>query len=423
MSIAPVSSLLSGLEHEAQASSKALHLTANENVLSKTATALITSSLYGRYHLGNANKRAFSGSATTFFGLMLKALPAVHELEKRAHAAAQRLFSAEYVDFRPLSGVHAIIATLAAITKPGDLVYCLDAGQGGHFATASILAGMGRRCAYLPWDDDRSALDLERTAAALRAKPANCIYLDHSNSLFPIDIAALRAVAGNDVVIVYDGSHPLGLIAGGAFSNPLHDGCDILQGSTHKTFPGPQKGLIMTSSERLAKKISDGLDTFVSNQHSGDVLALYLTMLEMEQSAKDYAEATVRNAVALAQFARANGFSVFSCEGSATRSHQVLIDGFSGDDHLWAASKLAECGVSVNAKRTLSRNVIRIGVQEVTRRGFLQSEMRTVSDLLHRAIVEKEPSDRIRSEVHALMARFPSVNYSFDNELLQHAAA
>ena len=41
----------------------------------------------------------------------------------------------------------------------------------------------------------------------------------------------------------------LGLIAGGQFQQPLKEGADVMMGSTHKTFPGPQGGIILSHKE------------------------------------------------------------------------------------------------------------------------------------------------------------------------------
>jgi glycine hydroxymethyltransferase len=411
------SDLLRKVEVEQEGSSRTLHLTANENILSTTAMKLVSGPLYSRYHLGNANKRAYTRSGANFLGLLTKSLPAVYALEAAALRAAKRLFGADFCDFRPLSGVHAIISTIASLTDQGDSIYCLSPDEGGHFATTSIVERLGRNCHYLPWNNTRSDFDFDKVEQSFSQYPPRCIYLDHSNSLFSLNLRRLREVAGRDPIIVYDGSHPMGLIAGQMFDNPLDHGCDVLQGSTHKTFPGPQKGMILTRSPELGKRISDTLDTFVSNQHSGDTLALYVTLLEMEKWGDRYAQQTVRNAKVLARSLVEFGFEVFQRDGNATNSHQVLIQGFPDEQHLIAANRLLDCGISVNAKVTLRRKVIRVGIQEVTRRGMTECEMETIANIFSRALLKEEPTTTLIKEVSALVDRHKGVKFSFDDQL------
>jgi glycine/serine hydroxymethyltransferase len=392
-----------------------LHLTANENTLSKTAARFQSGPLYGRYHLGRANKREIAKHGTTFAGLYHKSLPALHEMEEQAYSASARIFGAAYSDFRPLSGVHAIIATLCAVTSVGDLVYCFRPDQAGHFATTRIIEQLGRRCRYLPWDNATSDLDFVELQAAFAREPPACIYLDHSNSLFPLNLSFVRAIAGGGVNIIYDGSHPLGLIAGGVFPNPLANGVDILQGNTHKSFPGPQKGVILTNSSRLAERIDRTLNTFVSSQHSGDTLALYTTVLEMETFGAEYARQVVENARTLSTALVNQGIRVFQRHGVATCSHQFLITGFAPGEHLEAAERLLSCGISVNAKHALEEPVIRIGVQETTRMGMKKAEMETISTLFVRALQAGETPAAIRRDVFELVGCRKGVCYSFDS--------
>ena len=67
--------------------------------------------------------------------------------------------------------------------------------------------------------------------------------------LFPHPVEKLfetcRGIGAN---IVFDGAHVLGLIAGGEFQDPLREGADVLIGSTHKSFFGPQGGLIVSNN-------------------------------------------------------------------------------------------------------------------------------------------------------------------------------
>ncbi|MGJ5134333.1 hypothetical protein [Bradyrhizobium sp. SSBR45G] len=407
--------LVQRLVEEEHGSSSILHLTANENVLSRLASRFVAGALYGRYHLGHANKREIERFATTFSGLILRSLSSVHEMEQEALRASRVLFGAAYADFRPLSGVHAIIATLSALTSPGDTIYCLRPTEAGHFATANIIGRLGRHCSYLPWNNECSDLDLNQATELFKKVPPNAIYLDHSGSLFPLNIRGLRRLVGKETLIIYDGSHPMGLIAGRMFKNPLEDGADVLQGSTHKTFPGPQKAIVTMNSYELWQRFSRTMDSFVSSQHSGDTMALYLSMLEMEVFASEYAAQVLKNSSALARALQERGFRVFSRDGELPVSHQVLLMGFDSGEHLLGAQKLLDCGISVNSKTALGKSIIRIGVQESTRRGMKEPEMRRIADLFWDALAGIDSAHNIQRKVDDLLLRHQDIRYSFDN--------
>jgi len=403
-------------------STKTLHLTANENVLSRTARIHLEGSLYGRYHLGHPDKRAIKGYGSSFLGLQLKSLPATHEMEKEACRVTAKLFGATYSDFRPLSGVHAIIVSLVALTSIEDNVYCLKPTDAGHFATADILRRLGRNPRYLPWDNEAADLDLDRVQELFMNVPPRCIYLDHSTSLFPLrNLRNLRDIVPTEVPIIYDASHPLGLIAGGAFANPLLLGADVLQGSTHKSFPGPQKGLILTNSQRAAERLETTMNSFVSSQHSGDTLALYTTMLEMEEYGKTYAAQIILNSQALGSSLASLGFQVFAPDKGATCSHQLVLVGFGVDENVLSAQKLLSCGISVNSKTSLGKPVIRLGVQEQTRRGMKGPEMEQIAVFFRRALKDAEEPGRLRAEVSAFVAHYQDVHYSFDIDSVEAA--
>lgn len=417
MDVTRLANLVERLAAEECGSANALHLTANENVLSRLASRFVAGALYGRYHLGHANKREIARYATTFSDLLLRSLSSVHELEQQALQASRRLFGAAYSDFRPLSGVHAIISTLSALTSPGEIVYCLRSTEAGHFATSQIITRLGRQCRYLPWNNEASDLDLDRTKEAFAQVPPHAIYLDHSGSLFSLDVKGLRALVSEDVVIIYDGSHPLGLIAGRMFENPLEKGADVLQGSTHKTFPGPQKAVVLTNSTQLWQRFGQTMDSFVSSQHSGDTIALYISMLEMEVFAQQYAAQVLKNSAALARSLSKRGFKVFTRNGEFPTSHQVLLLGFEGRENLLSAQKLLDCGISVNSKTALGKSIIRIGVQESTRKGMKEAQMDRIAGLIARALIEGEESHHIRGEIDDLLRHHQGIEFSFDNML------
>jgi glycine hydroxymethyltransferase len=409
--------LIEGVRQDEMSIESMLSLTANENLPSRLCRSLFTSSLADHYHLGAAFERLPSNYLVKG-GLMLKGLPQVCALEHAAEQAAREMFDAEVSDFRPLSGVHATLCTLSLATRPGDIVYSISPAHGGHFATRVLLEHIGRRSRYLPWDNASLTWDRASLAKAFRKSPPAAVLLDLGVVLKPLPVRALRELTGPRVCIIYDASHTLGLIAGKVFPNPLTEGCDVLQGNTHKTFPGPQKGMLHFRQQRfgnaLCSKLSEG---FVSSQHTHHAVALYVAMLEMQTFGRDYARQMVANAQALARALEVRGFELFRVDNVPTLSNTVLITATRGPDVYLACELLLRCGISTNARPFHGRGVLRIGTQQITRLGMREPEMEWIAEMFHRSLVRREPEEPLRHEVKAFVSRYRNVHYSFDQAI------
>ena len=61
--------------------------------------------------------------------------------------------------------------------------------------------------------------------------------------------ACLKSIPNYSPLVMYDGAHVLGIL-GPLFQDPLAEGAEIVTGSTHKTFWGPQRGIIACKTAR-----------------------------------------------------------------------------------------------------------------------------------------------------------------------------
>ena len=409
-------SLLRDIHRDCKSVDTGLSLTANENVMSRLSSSMLSTALESRYHLGDD-----CGSTTLASkgGLLYRRLTGVMALESAAREAALKMLSASHIDFRPLSGVHAMNTTLLSVTEPGDAIYSFSPAAGGHFATANILKRAARYSRYLPWDPANFDIDFSRLAEDIKenGRP-KLVFLDHGATLFPLNIRKLRALVGAHALIAYDVSHTLGLIFGGEFQSPLRDGCDILQGNTHKSFPGPQKAMIAFRDQEIGAKVSKAMDDgLVSSQHTHHSAALYLAILEMEQYGRAYAQQMIKNAKALANELGAQGFSLISRKGESTNSHVVLINACGELPVRSACEQLMRAGISTNSRPFQGQDILRFGVQELTRRGMKEAEMTKIACLMARLLLKDEDAPSIKKEVFELRQRFNKVHFSFDDDL------
>ncbi|MET7620505.1 condensation domain-containing protein [Streptomyces sp. NPDC005408] len=403
------------LAEEEERQQALLHLTANENVMSAAVQAHLSSGLAGRYHLGTSRDYQRK-DVVDKGGLVFRGLPHLYEVEAAAAEVFRRRLGGAVTDFRPLSGVHAMMCTILSVTEPGDVVLSINPDNGGHFATANLVHALGRRSVLMDFDHATLGPDLDELRRLRRRRGGIALaYLDDAVPLYPMPVGEIRAILGPDTLIAYDASHVLGLLMGGVWGAPVVDGWDIIQGNTHKTFPGPQKGILHFADPRLAaeamERITAGL---VSSQHTHHAAALYLSAIELDPHLPAYAAQTVANAQALSQHLRATGLRLLTGGARPTQTHQLFVFPPAPFSGLAAVRQLLECGISVNSRITYGNDVIRVGVQEVTRRGMTEPQMATIADIIAGALVERRRPELVRERVRTLAEEFATVRYTSD---------
>ncbi len=270
---------------------------------------------------------------------------------------------------------------------------------------------------WLPFDVEEWNLDLEATRRKIRTTKPDVIVLGSSVYLFPHPTAEVREVADETgAKVVYDGAHVMGLIAGGVWPDPLAEGAHLLSGSTHKTFPGPQKGIILANDDEILRPVQDALyPALMTNHHLMNVAALTYTMAEFLEFGRKYAAQVVKNSVALAEALSDEGFDVIGAKKGFTRSHQVLVRTSATVPGHVAAKQLATARILCNKMPLGKGDGLRIGTSEVTRVGMKESEMREVArfigDILTRGRDARSTATRVRS----LTRGFGTIKFSFED--------
>lgn len=381
--------------HEEWREKQCLNLIPSENVMSPTARALLSSDLAHRY---TARDHFYMGTRFT------------DEIEQYGEKLARELFKAETADLRPLSGHIADLIVLANLTKQNDKIMCVSPDNGGYPGMwEKGLAGFLKlKAVAFPFSKkDMNIIIEEAKDLIAKAKPKMVIF-GASLITFPHPVRDLATLAReNGAVVGFDGSHVLGLIAGGEFQDPLREGAQLLFGSTHKSFFGPQGGIILGNKdpgELLKEKI---YPAFVDNAHWNRIAALTLSLAEMKKFGKPYASQIVRNSSALAKSLHDYGFPVIASHLGFTRSHQVILDYESLEKATGIAKRLQNANIIVDC-------VIRVGTCEATRRGMKESEMLRIAELFKRTIMDAEKPESVCKDVSKLSMEFQQVEYCFE---------
>lgn len=391
----------------------AIPLIASENVTSLTVRSFLTTDFAHRYAEGKVGERYYQGCRF------------VDEVEAVALDAARKLFRAEHANVQPISGMNANLAAFMALAQPGDTLQSLKVSHGGHISHAKFsTAGLrGLKVEYHLFDPARMSIDADATAKKIREVRPKVVVLGGSLLLFPHPVRELREAATEaGARILFDGAHVMGLIAGGRFQDPLREGADVLTGSTHKTLPGPQGGMILCTRE-----VADAIDAGVypgttSNHHLHHLAGLAVALEEARVFGKAYAKATVENARTLARALHEGGMKVLGEHRGFTESHQVAVDVAAQGGGAVVAENLEKCGIIVNKNllpwdppaASTNPSGIRLGSQEVTRLGFGKSEMEEVASLILRAVRGRDIA-KVKAEVRELRRPFRRVRYSFDD--------
>lgn len=396
---------------EEQDDASYIHLTSNETLLSPLAQSALASPLGNRYLLEHLDMRQDSPSRLN--GFIFRGMNRVNAIEWSAMEVCKELFDADYVEMRCLSGLHAMQTTMVSLTQPGDMIMRFGVADGGHFATENIIKLYGRKSCIYAFDRENLTIDLERTAEIVAREKPKLLYLDAMNYLFPFPIAALKEIVG-DVPIIYDASHTLGLIAGGQFQNPLAEGADILQANTHKTLFGPQKGIILAKNRELMERISYSLSQgLVSSQHTASLLALCIALHECREHGAAFARQIIENAQFLASQMAALGIPVLARkDGAHTHNHHFFIDLTGRLSASHEMDRLLRAHLCVH-RGIPFRNVdaLRIGVQEVTRRGYTRADLAQIAQWFADILVHRVEPETLAPAVIALAHARREIGY------------
>lgn len=406
-----------------------INLIASENAQSTAVRDIQDSDFMARYAEGHPNEgeqvnRYYQGTRY------------IDEIERMAAREMRELMRCRQVDVRPISGNAANTAIALGYLRGGDCVVANSTDAGGHISHGPV-GVFGRRIQVrgqvlsltgknpiplhtLPLTEDRYHIDVGASIDLIERVSPRMVVLGKSMFLFPDPVAELAPVCREKgIPLLYDGAHVFGLIAGGLFQDPLREGATYLTASTHKTFPGPQRGVICADlEEEDAAKFWPAADRGVfpgssSNHHLHTLPALIVATREMKAWAPAYAAQIVANARALGLALTSQGVPVEAGEFGFTESHQIAVNVSAHGGGVEVARRLEASDVIVNYNMlpgdTDPRNPsgLRVGVQEMTRFGMVEKDMGSLAELMAASIKGRQ----VKAEVNRLRARFLEMQF------------
>jgi glycine hydroxymethyltransferase len=377
--------------HEKWRVENCLNLIVSENFTSPAVREVLGCDLTNRY---TAPDKFYMGTKYT------------DEIQTETENLAKQVFEAKYADVRPLSGHSADIILLNAFVNRGDKIMIVGKAYGGYpgIAEDAYPKIIGLQVCGFPFDKQAFNIDIEKAARAIETERPRLVIFGSSMILFPHPVASLTdACHRTGAKIAYDGAHVLGLIAGKQFQDPLREGASALIGSTHKSFFGPQGGIILANEYEDQLRAST-FPSLVDNAHWNRIAALYVALSEMKKFGRRYANQVVHNSKALARALDEHDISLVGKNRGFTESHQTIVDITSQDEGTRLARKLEEANIIVDSG-------IRIGTCEETRRGMREPEMERIAELIARVWVENEELAKVRRDVARLRREFLGIRF------------
>ena len=418
-------------KHEQYREKECINMIASEGLKSPAVNQMldISHDLASRYaegennNQGHVKKRYYQGQKY------------MSQIEDFATDIIKSLFNTTWADVRLVSGTHANLATFKglSLSSKNNKMVVTPLSCGAHIShDYTGLAGniLGIDNINHVYNIDEFNIDPEKSAYVIRAAKPGIVTFGGSLFLFPHPIKELKEVC-NEVgaYVAYDASHVLGLIAGGQFQDPLREGADFITSSTHKTFPGPQGGVVMGSPtspamEKAVKKIQFAIFPLsTSSTHLGRLPALGIAALEMKVFGTQLAKQIVKNAQSAGQYLYENGIKVLAEHKGFTKSHQIAVDirSYGGGNKI--AQDLEDANIILNKNllpyddQSSKENPsgLRVGFQDITRRGFGEGDVKYLCDLMLDVIKAKRTPTQVKADVLALKKEFSQVKYGFQN--------
>ena len=382
-----------------------LQLIASENFTSRAVLAALGSTLSNKYAEGYPGKRYYGGCEE------------VDKAEVIAIDRAKALFGAEHANVQPHSGASANVAIYQAFTKPGDTVLAMSLPHGGHLTHGSKVNFSGKWFNIVSYGvrQDNELIDYDELRDLAIANKPKMICSGATAYPSLIDFEKVRAICDEVGAIMWvDAAHFIGLVAGKAIPSPVPY-ADVVSFTTHKVLRGPRGGMILSKAEHAAaidKAVFPGMQGGpIMSAVAGKAIALAECATPAYQQ---YAKDVIVNAKALAAALEGEGMRAVS---GGTQTHLALIDirstGVNGkvaDERCGAAGiVLNKNSIPYDPEAPSVTSGIRVGTPATTTQGMGTPEMATIASLIARAIKTDDAAAHaaIKSEVHALTARFP----------------
>lgn len=398
----------------------------------------------GRY----AEHRTMKGEEIYFY----QGTDFIREVEEELREELCRFFDCTEVELRPISGQMANEVVFKGMVRfinrdrpegqpmrKMKLVMNNDLNKGGHLSSQPMGAlfnyveenpetGKEYVINFPVLEENPYKPDTKKLGEILERHKPELVVFGKSMFLYQEPIRFVRDLVKDwetPPVIMYDMAHVLGLY--GVFQKPMEEGADVITGSTHKTFFGPQRGVVAGNFPKGSPLRKLWLDIksrafpgSTSNHHLGTLLALLMATYEINEFKEEYQKQVQSNANSFARSLKDRGILVEGDESAGfTETHQVVIRVRPFGNGQEISRRLEENNIITNYQALpddetfLDPSGIRMGVQEMTRFGMKEEDFDELSGLLADVVIKDQ---KVKEEVKKLRERFLQMKFCLSPE-------
>ena len=404
--------LLNAMQNELNRQQNSIELIASENFVSQTVLDIQGSVLTNKYAEGYPGKRYYGGCEF------------VDIAEEIAIERACKLFSCKWANVQPNSGSQANQAVFMALLTPGDTILGMSLASGGHLTHGAKPNQSGKWFNSIQYgvNKDDGLIDYDELEALAIQHNPKLIIAGASAYSRHIDFKRIRSVA--DKVGAYflaDIAHYSGLIAAGEYPNPI-EYAHVATTTTHKTLRGPRGGMILSNNEDLGKLFDKAIFPGIQGGPLMHVIAAKAAAFgeALKPEFKKYIKQIILNAKALSAELENQGVNIVS---GGTDSHVILCDlrpikltGKISEESLDRAGITCnKNAVPFDEEKPFITSGLRIGTPAVTSRGFKETEMLKIGQLIGKILKglskDKENisiiEDEVKKDVISMCKDFP----------------
>ena len=394
------------IEHERNRQQENIELIASENFTSPAVMEAQGSVLTNKYAEGYPKKRWYGGCEN------------VDLSEQIAIDRAKKLFGAEHANVQPHCGSSTNMAVYFAFLKPGDKMLTMDLSHGGHLTHGNKANFSGKFFEIVHYGVSKESERIDYDQLARMAEEHKPKMVTVGASAYPriIDFERMGQIARSiGALLLADIAHIAGLVAAGVHTSPVPH-ADFVTTTTHKTLRGPRGGLILCK-EKYAKEVDSMIFPGIQGGPLEHVIAAKAVCFHeaLQPAFKEYQQQIVKNAAALADGMKRNGFRLVS---GGTENHLMLVDvGAKGITGKECQIALDEAGITTNkntipfeTRSPFQASGIRLGTPAVTTRGMREAEMAAIADMISEVLMDLknvEAAHKVRTRVRELTAKFP----------------
>ena len=378
------------------------------NVMNPRAENILAAGLGSRPSLGYPGDKYETG------------LEAIEEIEVIAAELSAEIFKADYAEIRVASGALSNLYAFMAVCRPGDAIIAPPPAIGGHVThhDAGCAGLYGLNIHDAPVNADGYTVDVDALQTLAHEVKPRLITIGGSLNLFPHPVREVRTIADEvDAKLLFDAAHQCGIIAGGAWANPLHEGAHLMTMSTYKSLGGPAGGLTVSNDADIARRLDAiAFPGLTANFDAAKSAALALSLLDWREYGEAYAVEMIATARAFASELDREGIPVFAKERGFTQSHQFAVEAAPYGGGQSASRKLRKagfltCGIGLPIDPVDGDlNGLRIGTPELVRWGVSVADIPEIANLVARALQSDTPED-LADETRELRSRYNKLHF------------